>query len=183
MGLQIAGLLDLFPHEILPAGSGLGELPNVIVRTVRALAPAVVDPWQPHAQPVIAVHECKVLLQPSVDPQPAQLRRFVVLVVVVDRGGGETDPGAAKVDDVRHADDQQPVEVRIIGKMLEQRTAIGADMADLYRADAGQCLKTGLVGVEQYPAIADDRDLAAVGGTARFCPGLRAVVDVAGAQT
>ena len=63
-------------------------------------------------------------------------------------GCSEADPGPSEIYHVRHSNDQQPVEVRVVGEMLEQGSAVGADMADLHRPDASHRLESGLVGVE-----------------------------------
>ena len=80
------------------------------------------------AQPIIVVHEGEIVLEPAVEPQAGQLRRLVVFGVIVDRVPAEADRRHPEIHRVGHPDDQQSVEIRVVGEMLEQGAGVGANM-------------------------------------------------------
>src|SRR6185369_14854918 len=82
MALQIGVGLDPAPHEILPSPEDLADLPDVLIWAIRALAPPRIEPWRPAAQPVVGIHERKVVLKPAVKPKAGQLRGLVVLRII-----------------------------------------------------------------------------------------------------
>ena len=100
----------------------------------------------------------------------------------MDRGRTDTDARPAEIHDISHANEKQSVEIRVIGEMLKQRTAVRSDKACLGRVNAGQRLEARLVGVEQDAAVAHDSNLGRIGRATSFGPGLRTIVNVPGAK-
>src|SRR5947208_1951338 len=117
----------------------------------------MVQPRRQGAEPILLVHESQASLEIAVEPQPRELRRFVVLHETLEIGPAKADAHGPEIAEIRQTEDQQTMEVRVVGIAFEKSAGVRSDDCRLYRPDAGQLLEAVEVGVEQDAAVPDER--------------------------